>query len=857
MLLRHRFINALSKREQLAASHLLFVRREPLLLPATAFACGILCAHLLGLEWRYLIWPTSLCLLIAAIVVLSPPAKRLRLAVLCSGLALVGAAVQIGHRETRTPKLNASDGDTVLLTGCITNPPVFSPAREQFTLNLTPKAAARITVNLKPGDQPLALKYGQQVELPAKIRTPRNFQNPDSFDYVHYLAVQRIYWTGSVSNPQDIKILPATCGSRALGALFAVRTWALARLARLYPNDQHTVGLLQATLLGETSGVERRWTEDFRITGTYHALVISGQHVSVLAFTILLLLRLLRLRKIQALCVATLASWLYAFISGFSSPVVRAAGGFTLFLLASYCFRRLRILNTLSVVGIIYLVFDPEQLFDPSFQLSFLSAAAIAAFAIPLMERYTEPLRMSVKRFDQPGYDPRLAGRAAEWRVELRLLARTLECCSGLSIAVSRFVIARTTLLAAFVADVVLVSACVQFGLALPMITYFHRLSITGLSANIVVIPLLSLVVPLGFASIATGWHFLANITRLLLQLSEIVATWHAKFEPAWRIAAIPLAVSLTFAASLLVLAFAIRHKRGAAVASGCALAQFATICWQPWPAVTRAGMLEVTAIDVSQGDSLLVAFPDGETMLVDAGGFPGFGNMKRKPQIDIGEDVVSPYLWSRRIKRLDYAVLTHGHSDHMGGLAAILDNLRPRVLWIGAEPETAEWRAIQQAAARDGVRIVPLTRSSGDRNIGGAQIRILAPSSDYVPEETAKNNDSLVLELTYGRYRALLTGDAEQPIENELAAAGLLRPVTLLKVGHHGSKTSSSQEFLDLVKPQFAMISDGYLNTFHHPNPSVLERLREHHAAILRTDQRGLITFRTDGKRIELETFH
>jgi competence protein ComEC len=769
---------------------------------------------------------------------------------------LVGVAVEIAHRQTHTPKLSAGDGEIVILDGCVSNPPVFSPNREQFTVDLTPKAAARITVNLKPNDPPLALSYGQKVEMPAKIRAPRNFQNPDSFDYVHYLAAQHIYWTGSVSSAQEIKVLPGKCGSSVIAGLFALRTWALARLANLYPGDQHTVGLLQATLLGETSGVERRWTQDFRITGTYHALVISGQHISVLALTILLILRLLHLRKIPALCVATTTSWLYAFISGFSSPVVRAAGGFTLFLIASYCFRRLRILNALSVVGIIYLLFDPEQLFDPSFQLSFLSAAAIAAFAIPLMERYTEPLRMSVKRFDQPGNDPRVSGRAAEWRVELRLLARTLQCWSGLSLAAARFTVSRITLLAAFIADTVLVSACVQFGLALPMVTYFHRLSISGLSANIVVIPLLSLVIPVGFASIATGWHFLANITRWLLQASEAVATWHVRFEPAWRIAAVPLVISLTFAGSLIVLGFAIRHKRGVAFASFCALAQFATICWQPWPADIQPGMLEVTAIDVSQGDSLLVVFPDGETMLVDAGGFPGFGNMKRKPQIDMGEDVVSPYLWSRRIKRLDYAVLTHGHSDHMGGLAAILDNFRPTVLWIGAEPETPEWHAIRETAMRDGVRIVPLTRSSGDRNIGGTQIRILAPSPDYVPEETAKNDDSLVMEMSYGRQRVLLTGDAEQPIESELAAEGLLRPVTLLKVGHHGSKTSSSEEFIDLVKPQFAVISDGYMNQFHHPHPSVLQRLREHNAAILRTDQQGLITFRTDGKRAELATF-
>lgn len=832
------------------------MRREPLLLPASALALGILLASVLEINWASLVGPAIGTIVLAVLVVLLTPAKRVRLTVLCCAIGLIGIADEIVHRQARPPKLNADDGETVLLSGCVTNPPVFSPAREQFTLNLNSKAAIRLTVNLRPRDHPLSLNYGQRIEVAAKIRAPRNFQNPESFDYVHYLAAQHIFWTGSVGSSEDIKVLPGSCGSIAVTGLYALRTWALGRIDSLYPNDQHTVSLLQATLIGETSGVERRWTQDFRVTGTYHALVISGQHVSVLAFTILLILRLLQLRKVPALCVATLASWLYAFISGMSSPVVRAAGGFTLFLVASYCFRKMRILNALAVVGIVYLLFDPDQLFDPSFQLSFLSAAAIAAFAIPLMEQTTEPLRAAVKRFDQPGYDPRVEACAAEWRVELRLLARTLQLWTGLSSKVTQFAVARSTLLGAFVADAMIVSACVQFGLALPMVSYFHRLSITGLSANIVVIPLLSLVVPMGFASIATGWHFLANATRFLLNVAESVATWHVKWEPAYRIGTIPALIGLTFACSLILLGFAIRHKRGVPIALGCALAEFAVICWQPWPADVKPGTLEVTAIDVSQGDSLLVVFPDGQTMLVDAGGFPGMTNMTRKPQIDMGEDVISPYLWSRRITHLDYAVLTHGHSDHMGGLSAIMDNFHPKALWIGAEPDTPEWREVRKTALRDNVQIISLARGAADRSIGGAQIRVLAPGPDYVPEETAKNDDSLVLELTYGRHRALLTGDAEKPVESDLVASGLLRPVTLLKVGHHGSKTSSSEAFLEELKPQFAVISDGYRNQFHHPHPSVLERLTEHHAAILRTDTQGLITFRTDGKRVELETF-
>ncbi|HWE00389.1 MAG TPA: ComEC/Rec2 family competence protein, partial [Bryobacteraceae bacterium] len=507
---------------------------------------------------------------------------------------------------------------------------------------------------------------------------------------------------------------------------------------------------------------------------------------------------------------------------------------------------------------LIYLSFDPDELFDPSFQLSFLSAAAIAAFAIPVMDRITQPLRAAVRRFDQPRYDPQVEMAAARWRVEFRLLAETLRLWSGLSRARALFLVPKFVLLAAFVLDTVIVSACVQFGLALPMISYFHRLSITGLSANIIVIPLLSLVIPLGFASILTGWHALAWLTALCLKWSEAVAGWHAGIEPSWRLAALPLWLSIAFAFSLVLLTIAIRRKRLLITpALACSLLLFGILCWQPWRPNLVPHDLEVTAIDVGQGDSLLVVFPDSETMLVDAGGFPGMERMRRKPQIDIGEDVVSPYLWSRRIRHLDYAVLTHGHSDHMAGLGAVLDNFHPRALWIGAEPETAEWETVHAHAVADRVKIIQLHRTSTPLSLGGTEIRVLAPSSDYVPGETAQNNDSLVLEITYKDRSVLLAGDAERLSEDDMVNNAQLRPVTLLKVGHHGSRTSSTEEFLEQIRPRFAMISDGYQNQFHHPHPDVLQRLLEHHVAVFRTDQRGLITFRTDGEAVELQTFH
>lgn len=828
------------------------MRREPLLLPFLALAAGIIAAHFNYFELHELVWPAALTVLLLSITWLLPSARRMSLATILLVFSAAGIATQAAHRRGPNPRLNVDDGETVLLDGCVVDPPVFAPDKAQFTLQLAPGASVRISEQLKGGAGP-QFGYGDRLEAAAKVRTPHNFQNAGEFDYAGWLAAQHIYWTATVSSGDDLHVLPGQCGNRALVWLFRIRTWALGRLDGLYPGDTQTAILLKAILLGQTAGVDRRWTSDFRLTGTYHALVISGQHIAVLAVTLLFLLRLLHLGRIPSLSLATLACWAYAFISGLSAPVVRAAGGFTLFLAASFLFRRVRIINALAAVGLIYLTFDPDELFDPSFQLSFLSAAALALFALPLMERWTEPLRLAARTADRAVADSKRDPRIAAIRVELRLIAETVALWVRISDAKALFVTGIAARLAAYIAEAMLISACVQLGLVLPMVDYFHRVSITGLAANVAVVPLLSVVVPVGFAAIFTGSHWLGAITSWCLFLAEKIAALHARFEPSWRIANQPLWVELAFGLALVLLALCLRHRHRLLPLAGCAtLGLLVLIERQPWRPDVRPGWLEVSAIDVSQGDSLFVSFPNGKTMLIDAGGFPGMSRMARKPNIDIGEDVVAPYLWSRKIHRLDYAVLTHGHSDHMAGLPAILDSFRPRELWIGPEPRSEEWKTVEQRAHADGVSIRRLCADAPEMHFGAATVKVLAPGTDYVAGDSANNNDSLVLSIQMGKQRILLTGDAERPIENEMLASHELQPVTLLKVGHHGSRTSSSEELLSAIRPQFAFISDGYLNQFHHPHKDVLSRLAEHHTMVLRTDRNGLLTFRTDGERVE-----
>jgi competence protein ComEC len=290
---------------------------------------------------------------------------------------------------------------------------------------------------------------------------------------------------------------------------------------------------------------------------------------------------------------------------------------------------------------------------------------------------------------------------------------------------------------------------------------------------------------------------------------------------------------------------WAVRRSRGWAWAAVAVLPLVPLIVLWPEPAIVSPGMMEVTAIDVGQGDSIFIVGPDGSTMLLDAGGPVGGVTeaAEATSRFDIGEEVVSPYLWSRRLRRLDVLALSHAHSDHMGGMPAVMRNFRPRELWVSIDPNSDAYRSLRSEARGLGVQVRHFY--AGDQTAwGGTQVTILAPETGYCNPREPVNNDSLVMRMQYGKSSVLLEGDAEAPSEREMLAHGRVVAVTLLKVGHHGSRTSTTQEFLDAVAPKDAVVSVGRGNTFGHPRYEVIVRIAEARIKLYRTDQFGLTTF-------------
>jgi competence protein ComEC len=822
---------------------------EPLLLPAVGVVGGILFGNSIGA-------PLWLCLAAAILTAaLLYFARRKGLAIAFS-LAITAlffwlAAARTGQVLSRPKPLgNAAPRELVILEGCIVSPPQIRTSRLDLHLEVAPGARVRLTQYSNPEQTLLSnplprLFYGQRIRTTGRMRPVRNQGNPGNFDAERYFAHRQIYWSATVPSRESITALEGSCGNPVRGAIYRFRQAILDRVQTLAAGDPYVAAMMSALTVGDQSHLERAWTEGFRRTNTYHALVISGLHVGLLAGFLLTFLRAFPLPKSWTHIVAGSLILFYAFLCDLSPPVLRATGGFLLFLLAKSLYRKTRILNTLSAVAVLFLLWDPEQLFEGSFLLSFLAVLALGALASPIEANTLRLWSQANFHLERPELrlpDP----RAASIRVELHLVIETLRLATGAPRALLARALQACLHILLFLLTTLLNSAVMLIGLSLPMVLLFHRLSLISLLANLPVVFLLSWAVLFSFLTLFTG-PLLMPVVHWLIHSARATVDWHLQFDPGIRLPDPPLWLLLALPLSLLYCAMAWRKNwttkpLATALPVLCFLALFLAPQWQK-PDL-RPGLLELSAIDIGQGDSLFLSSPDGHLALVDGGG--GLSGA-----FDPGESILSPYLWSRRIRRLDTIIVSHSDQDHAGGLAAVIDNFQPREVWASCLAQGPAWERMRQRA---GARVRYL--AAGDtRRLGDLSVDVLWPPCER--QDLKSNDASLVLLLRHGKHQFLLTGDIEAKVEAELLSLGKLPKVDVLKVAHHGSRTSTTPAFLHATQPALALISAGFANSFGHPHPKTLERLREHGTQTWRTDQHGQIRVFSDGSKLHVESFH
>ncbi len=731
---------------------------------------------------------------------------------------------------------------------------------------------ARATADSSPRSTPLLddkqkdwqpqlpeLRCGDEVEAPMRMREPERYRDPGAWQYADYLLSQGMAVHASV-HAAKLRVTGHDAATMAC-RVQAAQSWAagrvlkyvrsrpnrmLPRVMRLTADD---AGMLNAMLFGDRAGLNHGLRLGFERTGSFHLFVVSGMHVALMAGGIFWFARRLRLREWVATAVTLTLTAGYAVLTGFGAPVQRALGMTAIFLVARLLSRERSALNALGAAALAVLVLDPVALFEASFQMTFLAIIAIAGIAVPMGERsfvrYARAARAIGEEWRDAGMEPRLA----QFRVMLRVggegVAGVLGGWAyGLPAGVVRWSLGAV--------ELALIGTVAEMVMVLPMAMYFHRATVFALPANMMSVPLVGLMVPIAVATFAamlvSPWMaalpgaatavLLHGVTWAIGRISHVAAADVRVPGPVWWVAAMALVVWG-------MCCWAVRRSGRWAIGAAVAMALVvATVLW-PERVIETAGVLEVTAIDVGQGDSLLVVGADGRTMLVDAGGPVGGVTeaAAATASFDVGEEVVSNYLWSRRIRRLDVVALSHAHSDHMGGMPAVLRNFRPRELWVGIDPDSEAYRALLAEARELGVTVRHF--HAGDGFAWGAErVEVLAPFAGYANAGTPKNDDSLVMRVEFDKGSVLLEGDAEGPSERAMVAGGRVRPVTLLKVGHHGSRSSTTEDFLGAAAPKDAVVSVGKGNTFGHPRGEVIGRVAGAGTRLYRTDEFGLTTF-------------
>ena len=780
----------------------------PLLWPLFALIAGILLSPFLDARS---VW---LCLPLAALIGFA------RRWCLLPAIVLLGAGLR-----SLEPDVPPDPGDlAVRLIGRLTRAPEWRGLGvyldvEVLSVDGRPyRGRARLTEFLDDADlrsmfEALRLGSGDRLEILVKLHRPPVYRNPGVFDFRRHLERQQIYWTGTIRNPRLITVI-----ERGRHWPDPVKHWVAGRLERSFRADPEVRGLIMGMVLGRKYGIGAATERQFQAGGLYHLVVVSGFNLAVIAAVTLWIARHLPCKRHTRLILVLIATIGYAAIVEGQAPVIRAALMVGFLVIGRLLDRGHAIGNSIAGTALILLLIDPRSLEDSSFQMTFAAVIAIAGIGLPLTTWILGRLTEALTRFDDVDRDGRLDPAIADWRVARRMWCELHGMPSW--VATLPWRVAKTLM------EIAIVSICVELVFVVFMVESFHRLSPVSPLLNVPAGLIASAVTPLGLLTIILPGPLAAApaaiASALLLALMSLVDLALRLPGATMRVPSAPLGIWMAYGISVVCLVWAIhRRRRGIFIASGLAVLGFQGVIAVADFREAPPRDVTLTFIDVGQGDSTLVEFPDGRRMLIDGGGIAAgrFLNLRDESTFSIGENVVSPFLFSKGLRKLDTVVLTHAHNDHIDGLLDVIENFEVGELWLGQNPMVRPYRELLRRAMEKQIPIRWLTQP---RTVATGWA-VLHPPADWRNKRTAENDDSLVLLLKTGKATALLTGDIERniPVPHE---------VDVFKVPHHGSRGVKLK-----VRSPIRVISVGSSNPFGHPHPSSLPALR--------TDRMGAIT--------------
>jgi competence protein ComEC len=670
-----------------------------------------------------------------------------------------------------------------------------------------------------------AWRTGRRVRLPIELRRPSRYLDPGVPDHERALARRGTTLVGTVKSGALVEVLArATAVDEAMGAARAFARRAIRDAVGRW-SDQ-SAAIVAAIVIGDRAGLDDDVQRRLQEAGTYHVIAISGGNIAILAGLLLGGFRLAGWLGRTAMLSSIAALLAYARFVGGGASVDRATLMAVVYFGARAVDHRSSPLNTLALVAAVLVATDPLAVTDAAFLLTFGATLAILVI-VPGMTTINAELADHAER--------RIGSAGSAF--------------SALIVRATRLMVSMFAASAAAEAVLFPVGALA-----------FSRVTFAGLGLNFLAIPLMGVaqiagmtVVPLAMVSRA-GAAIAGAIAHLgaagLVRSADLV-----RFAPAltYRLAPPSAIVVLVYYGALTASWIAWRRSRAsrcAGVALAVAAALWILVDPRRLVAARGDGLLHVSFIDVGQGDSTVVVFPRGSTLLVDAGG------LSASSAFDIGDRVVAPVVRDAGFRRLDYVALTHGDPDHIGGAGSILREFQPREVWEGIPvPRFEPLTALRLAAQGRGAHWANVY--AGDRaRIDEVDVVARHPAVADWERQKVRNDDSVVLELRWRDVSVLLTGDIGRAVEGGLASAIPPARLRVVKIPHHGSLTSSTREFVNALRPQLAVASAGRSNHFGHPVPQVLDRYRQIGAEVFRTDQDGAVMVDSDGHSLVVRTF-
>ena len=682
------------------------------------------------------------------------------------------------------------------------------------------------------------ISVGSRVFFKSGIRSVRNFNNPGGFDFKRYMAFNGISGAAYVAG-EKIRVEQNEENIEWKRMIENARKKFSLLIENSAPSGE--AGVLKALVIGDQNSISPEIREAFNRTGTSHILSISGLHVGIVATVSFLffnkLLSYFNLflwnawtRKGAAI-LSLLPVIIYGLLAGMSPSTQRAVIMISVFLMSFFVEREQDAINTLAVAALLVLTVHPPSLFLISFQLSFLSVLFI------ILGMNHTLYRKNKKSNAEEG-----------WRLRLQRK------------------------IAAFF----LVSFFATIGTCPVVMYYFNQVSLVGLAANCVAVPLI------GFAVVSAGLlsFFIYPVSSLvsvwLIKASSLILggslefiKYFAKLPFASIKTVTPSYFEITWYYLLLGAVFVIlqgtdwknERKRDGSVFERIKLrAPFIAILFliiagyaDVWYWLDKRFLqedLKVTVIDVGQGTSTLLELPGGHNVLVDGGGFSD------NSIFDVGEKITAPFLWRKKIKSVDTLVLSHPDSDHLNGLLYIAKNFNVKEIWSNGEAEDSlGYKKLLEIIKEKNIKMEDFNGIRRNRVINGTVFKILYPEAGF-KEKSEKwrkgDNSSLVLKAVFGSKSFLFTGDIKTKGEYDLVkTSGNSLKSTVLVVPHHGSKSSSTDIFIDKIDPEIAIIPVGWKNRYEFPHPEVLGRYKSRRCRILRTDENGAVMMSTDGKSL------